>query len=555
MSSARRILAFEQDAAFLKTASDLLTKAGLLLCAVSDPAALMEQVSSFRPDLILLDRGSPGAGTAEATALLRNTSVPLVFLLADSSGREMIRALQAHAVEVMYRPFTDQEQVGRILTLLDELAGRPKVETVTWEDQVARNLVDLARRHKLHGTLMVNRGTPFEGRVVFREGALQRAAYGPLSGMDAVREILQLEDGQFELDESLNVPGPRTAKSTTQLDDNQAITLSAADTADIQPRVLAVDDEPDMLTLMQKHLSRAGFEVTTASDGMDAVEKAGQSAFDIIVADLNMPRMDGWEMLKTLKADHRTREIPVVFVSAHDDYRESLRAARAGAHDYLTKTGRSEPLVNAALKAITPRLEALFHLLVKEPVELRTQTVGLQWFLRALARLGSSGLLSLRDDYGLYQVWVREGLPVAVLSEVQKRKVVDVPGFARMLVAASANGTFISGEPEGDPLPPLAASMEELIQYTCGRLNAAEAHAAEKRLATATEFDVDPDLYDLYSRVAPERKAAFAHAVCQKRLPVQEVAAQLKLTPEQAWDWFRELLRRGVIRIRGVFGV
>src|SRR6185436_9627190 len=111
------------------------------------------------------------------------SSVPLAFVLADSSGRELIRALQAHAVEVLHRPFGDPEHVTSLVGLLGDLQGRLKIESATWEDQVARNLLDLARRHKLHGTLMVNRGTPFEGRVVFREGALQRAAYGPLAGM------------------------------------------------------------------------------------------------------------------------------------------------------------------------------------------------------------------------------------------------------------------------------------------------------------------------------------------------------------------------------------
>jgi len=552
VSSARRLLAFDQDPAFLKTTGDLLAKAGVQFRGVSDPALVTAEITAFKPDLVLLDRGAPGTATGEVTTLLRISSFPLVFLLADASGRELIRALQAHAVEVIHRPFGDPEQVTRLLRLLDQLAGRPKIESATWEDQVARNLLDLARRHKLQGTLMVNRGTPFEGRVVFKDGELQRATYGPLKDFEAVREILQAEDGLFELDDSLNVPRPRTARSTTQLDDGQAIQLSAADTADIRPRLLAVDDEPDMLTLMSKHLTRAGFEVTMAVDGQDAVDKALQTPFDLMVADLSMPHMDGWAMLKTLKADHRTREVPVVFVSAHDDYRESLRAARAGATDYLTKNGRSEQLVSAALKAITPRLEALFHLLVNEPVEVRTQTVGLQWFLRALARLGATGVLELKDDYGRYWVQVLDGQPVAAVSEVQQRRVGGVPGFARSLVATTAWGTFTPGVPEGDPPAPIAESMEELIARTCEGLNVAEARATEAKLASGADFDVDPDLFALYCRVAPARKVAFAQALREKKATPEEVAAQQELTPEQGLEWTRELLRRGVIRFRGL---
>lgn len=554
VTAARRLLVFDQDPAFLTNVSNLLSKAGFQVCAVSEPSLVLAQVAAFKPDLILLDRGSPGTATGEVITLLRNSSVPLVFLLADSSGRELIRALQAHGVEVLHRPFGEPEHVANLLRLSEELQGRPKIASATWEDQVARNLLELARRHKLQGTLMVNRGAPFEGRVVFRDGQLQRATFGPLKDFEAVREILQAEDGLFELDDSLNVPRPKTAKSTTQLEDGQAIHLSAADTADIRPRLLAVDDEPDMLTLISKHLARAGFEVTTAVDGQDAVHKALQSPFDLVVADLSMPHMDGWAMLKTLKADHRTREVPVVFISAHDDYRESLRAARAGATDYLTKSGRSEQLVSAALKAITPRLEALFHLLVNEPVEVRTQTVGLQWFLRALARLGSSGVLELKDDYGRYWLQVLEGQPVAAISEVQQRRVGGIPGFARTLVATNAHGAFTFGTPEGDPPPPIASSMDDLILRTCEGLNAAEARATENKLAQAqaSDFEWDPELFDLYCRVAPARKVAWSQALREGKGSLAEVAGQQKVTLEQALEWTRELLRRGVIRFRGL---
>jgi DNA-binding response OmpR family regulator len=551
VSPARRLLAFDQDPSFLAPVKDLLAKAGVEVREVTDPSLVTAQVASFKPDLILLDRSAPGPATGEVIALLRNSAVPLVFVLANPGGRELIRAVQAHAVDVIHKPFNDPEQVARLVKLMDELAQRPRIATVTWEDQVAKNFLDLARRHGLHGTLMVNRGSPFEGRMVLKDGQLQRAVYGPLKDFEAVREVLQLEDGLFELDDSLNVPHPRVAKSTTQLDDHQAIQLSAADTADIRPRLLAVDDEPDMLTLVQKHLVRAGFEVVTAVDGRDAVEKALEAPFDLVVADLSMPQMDGWAMLKTLKADHRTREVPVLFISAHDDYRETLRAARAGATDYLAKSGRSEVLVSAALKAITPRLEALFHLLVNEPVEVRAQAVGLQWFLRALARLGSTGVLELQDDYGHYWVQVREGLPVAAVSEVQKRNVGGVPGFARTLVAANAWGTFRFGEPEGEPPPPIASSMEELILRTCEGLNAAEARATAHKLAAGASLEVDQELYELYGRVAPPRRVAFAQCICEKKLTLPEAGAQLKISHEEAMDWLRELIRRGVVRFRG----
>jgi len=233
VTAARRVLAFDQDEEFLSTASRLLTGAGFQFRAVRDPVQVQGQVADFKPDVILLDRAVPGTAFAQVSQLLRDSPIPRVFVLADHGERELIRAVQGGATEVMLRPFNEQH-AARLAPLLDELARRPKDEKLSREEQVARNFMDVARRNQLRGSLVVNRGTPFEGRVVLKEGALVRASYGPLSGMDAVREILQLEDGQYELDSSLNLPVPKVAQSATSLD-GQSLSLGVGDTADIRP--------------------------------------------------------------------------------------------------------------------------------------------------------------------------------------------------------------------------------------------------------------------------------------------------------------------------------
>ena len=548
MTQARRILAFDQDEAFLEAAGRLMARAGLQFQAVRDPAQVMVQVTAFQPDAVLLDRSGKGTGFAEALEQLRDSNVPLVFVLAETGERALIRAVQAHAVEVMLKPF-GEAHIPRLLALLGELAQRPRAEKLTWEERVARNFLDLARRHKLRGSLVVNRGTPFEGRVVFRDGALVRATYGPLSGKDAVREILQVEDGLYEMDASLDQPPERRAVSATQLEEDGPIDLAGGDEL-LRPRMLVVDDEQDITVLLAKSLERAGFKVSTASDGRQAMDASLQTPFDLILADLSMPRMDGWEMLRMLKADHRTSEIPVVVLSAHDDYRETLRAARAGAYDYLGKTGRSEVIVSAALRAITPRLETLFHLVEKQPVEVRTQAIGLQWILRALARMKATGTLFLRDDWGGYRVEVKEGRPTAAVFEAQQRRVTGLAAFVRMMVATAAQGRFDFAPVQDVGAGGLPKTMEDLIQRTCETLNGAEARANEQLASTSTSFDVDPELYELFCRIAPPRKVAFARGVIDRKLPLGELTKALVMPPEQGTDWFNELARRGVIKRR-----
>jgi len=544
VTGGRRILAFEQDEAFLEAVERLLGKAGLQVLSVRDPARLSAELGAFRPDLVLLDRAV--RGFAQVAEVLRDSSVPLVYVLSDSSPKELIRAVRAHGVEVMIKPFSEPH-VARVQALLEELSRRPKGERTTWEEAVARNFMDLAKRHKLRGSLVVNRGTPFEGRVVLKDGALLRAAYGPLTAMDAVREILQLEDGLYELDATLDQPAERVAHSAVELEEGKGLAL-AGDAAGLRPKLLVVDDEPDIVLLLGKSLAHAGFEVTTSGDGKDAVERALKTPFDLIMADLSMPKMDGWEMLKLLKADHRTSEVPVVIVSAHDDYRETLRAARAGAYDYLAKAGRSDAYVASALRAITPRLEAMFQLLVSHPVDVRTQAIGLQWILRALARLKATGSLSLGDDWGAYRVDVKEGKPVAAVWEVQQRKVAGLAAFVRTMVATAAHGTFQFGPVAAAGPGGLSLTMEELIQRACETLNGAEARANEQRVGSEGELDVDHELYELFCRIAPPKKVAFARGVIDRQMTGSELTRALGVTREQSAEWLNELLRRGVIK-------
>ncbi|HVE83015.1 MAG TPA: response regulator, partial [Myxococcales bacterium] len=327
MPSPRRILAVDEDVQFLKIAEEYLVPAGMEFRALREPTRVVPEARLWAPDLILMDRTMPVLTGGEVIRSLRafpdTAGIPVAFILEDFNERELIRSIQAGAVDVMQKPF-GPEHVNRLRALLVELDQRNPPAAVTREEEMARNFVDFARRTQLHGTLVVNRGTPFEGRVVFQAGRLLRADYGPLAGVDAIRELLLLEDGVFELDGSIERPPVRIVESTTDVTPQHAVTPVPGNPNEVKPRLLVVDDEPHLRRLFSTQLGRAGFEVEVAEDGQEAVSRALATPFDMVIADLNMPRMDGWEMLKILKQDHRTREVPVIFLSAHEDYRETL---------------------------------------------------------------------------------------------------------------------------------------------------------------------------------------------------------------------------------------
>jgi CheY-like chemotaxis protein len=112
-----------------------------------------------------------------------------------------------------------------------------------------------------------------------------------------------------------------------------------------KPRVLVVDDYPDAREMYGEYLEYCGFEVVEASNGLEALQRAVDTSPDIILMDLSLPVMDGWEATRRLKADKRTEKIPVVALTGHALEGISEGAKEAGCDAFVTKPCLPEDLV------------------------------------------------------------------------------------------------------------------------------------------------------------------------------------------------------------------
>jgi two-component system phosphate regulon response regulator PhoB len=109
-------------------------------------------------------------------------------------------------------------------------------------------------------------------------------------------------------------------------------------------RILVIDDEPDLVDLVVHHLRASGHEAISAGSGRAGLERAREQP-DLIILDLMLPDMDGTEVLRALKADDRTRPIPVIFLSARTDEVDRVVGFELGAEDYVAKPFSPRELV------------------------------------------------------------------------------------------------------------------------------------------------------------------------------------------------------------------
>lgn len=129
------------------------------------------------------------------------------------------------------------------------------------------------------------------------------------------------------------------------------MTAPAPETA---PVILIVDDNDDTRLMYEELLSRCGFRVRLAADGMEALASAEEVVPSVVVMDLAMPGLNGWEATRRLKTAERTRDVPIIVLTAHalDHYREV--AIAAGCDEFLAKPCPIDTLV-AAIRRALPR--------------------------------------------------------------------------------------------------------------------------------------------------------------------------------------------------------
>ena len=153
-------------------------------------------------------------------------------------------------------------------------------------------------------------------------------------------------------------------------------------------RVLVIEDEPDLLSVLAQSLREAGYAVDTASDGEDGLFKAQGGQYDALVLDLMIPKIDGWTVLKELRAGGHS--VPVLVLTARDALPDRVRGLDLGADDYLTKPFELQELF-ARLRAVIRRSAG------KPSSEVEVGDIRIDTVRKAVSKAGQPVSLTARE--------------------------------------------------------------------------------------------------------------------------------------------------------------
>jgi DNA-binding response OmpR family regulator len=105
----------------------------------------------------------------------------------------------------------------------------------------------------------------------------------------------------------------------------------------MRKKVLIVDDEEVIRKFLRIHLAKLGYEVKEAADGEQAIEQLGKDDFDLLICDILMPKKDGWEVIKEVKSNPKTKNLPVIVLTAKNEDSDMFKGYDLGANYYMTK--------------------------------------------------------------------------------------------------------------------------------------------------------------------------------------------------------------------------
>jgi DNA-binding response OmpR family regulator len=309
--------------------------------------------------------------------------------------------------------------------------------------------------------------------------------------------------------------------------------------------LLLVDDDAELCRMFAQFFRRLGYTVTTVSDGVAGYEAALSGDYALIIADLNMPKLDGWGLLTALRADHRTHEVPFALLSCQDDYREQLKALDAGAQAYLPKTLRLDDLAEAVKQLLTPRAQAHASMGAGKVSTLAVGTLGIGWVLRALAAHGMTGRLRGRDSWATYEVHFRKGAGVHAQAQTGGHQAVGERALNAFVASRCAEATWTAGDTA--PRQTLMLPVAELIDRAAELLNENAQKVRDAHLVTPGAISVNADLYRVYAQNGPKGWLETARLLCEEKLSPREVLSRLDESPIDVEETLRDLVRRGVV--------
>lgn len=502
------------------------------------------------PDAIL---AAAGEGCHEALRALAadplTSGIPVIVIVPDGgaadaglrlSGGEAI-CLPADPEELRRRIAGAVEGAGpgdRLLPGVGPLGQITLGELVELvEGEIEHLMLDLAGAGASGVELSLDDGgelTAALGDFVTRLRALAVAGSGGRLSFDA------LDDSRTSL---LALAGASRAAAPAAVDE-AGITAEEADWLR-GLRVVAADDDGEVREALSAVLREAGLEVEAVANGHEALEAVRRCRPDVVITDILMPEVDGWELLRRLRRDLLLRDIPVLVLSWKEDFIERMRELGAGADDYLRKDVTPRQILLRLAGVLTARRHVAAQLASEPEFAGRVEAVGVVPLLHLVAARGADRRLAVREAWNQFEVDFRAGRPVNVTCTTSSgRFIKGLDALALLLGVARGRFAVSTHAPAGRAT--VEGELDDLLRRAASPVQAMVETVSGGGLVRVGRIRLREDALGEYEQIAPIEVRRVIESLAWGESPAAMILSGA-FSPLDLERIVLDLIRRGLV--------
>jgi len=535
----------DSDPAVIETVRKALKHGVFNIVSFSSPAEVYRWASETAPDIILLDPTIQGS--AEAVSALTSdpltSSIPIVLLGGLSPGEE--------GVSWCPKPL-DPVRLGHVIQKNLYISGPPEDEVVAADLRVTNlsgltDFISSELRHGLVETAFGSASKPFPLKsqaqvlaatwslVAVARNAVHMASRGEIKfqpssrGKVGLMTLSAFEESQWPIREDERV-------DDREIEDLAGLT------------VMVADDDAGVRKVFEAILAEAGLDVITAEDGLDALSKIRSRRPDVVISDILMPRMDGWELLSLMRQDFTLRFLPVILISWKEDFIQRLKELSAGADGYLRKESDTRQILERIANVLRTRrvLERKLSEGKSSAVTGRIEGLGAITVIDSVRRLRKKAVVTFRDNYGVFEAIIDNGELVRVmLPDTKEGETTDEKNLERLI--AMSGGRFTVEPLDKEVERAFLHGTWPALQKAAHHLNELVSQTAEGAVMKVKTLALDPKEAEAYKQVIPPRLQKVVERLMKGDCPRDLVLSSV-LSPRDLESLVMDLIRRGVVK-------
>jgi DNA-binding response OmpR family regulator len=505
----------------------------------ADPEEALRLARSSAPDVVLVDKATIARAGSDFVRRLREDPltdfVPVVVLFAEGEELDAVAARELGADDVLGRPLTAEVLERAVVRLAavgsgaqgSRLTGDHTVEELASRiaEEIRRGLVDSLDRGR---DLSVPIG---DGTEVL---AATWSAIGRLRAHLATRSGGRVHFRERE-----------GALATLALVDEEPAGEGTSDISLRDRRVIIADDDPAVVWFFASLLREAGAIATETHDGEEALREARRSRPDVVIADILMPKLDGFSLTRELKRDPVLADVPVVLLSWKEDFLQRMRELQSGASGYLKKEAGAAQILAAVREVLRPRARLEQRLRAGGDVRGRLERIGVIPLLHTTASQRPDARITVRDAWNLFEIDLRKGALVDITRTASDGSFTRGPRVVVALLGAT-EGRFTVADSDAPVRASVREPLDLLVQRSAAELGGLVDAVSGRGLVLAQRVEFDDDVLASILRAAPPTVAAAVDALKRGRGP-RSLIVDGTYAPQDLERVLVDLARQGAI--------